>query len=206
MIKIPPIIDFSYFDETNPKNVSAPYFLFCGSSNYDDIVKFIIEVFIKSKAKQSNYKLKLIINGSLDQLKELHKYIKDYRLENDIEILSKLPYFELISIYKSAEALLIPLTNNLQDRARFPFKICEYTASGRPIITSNSSSIHLLFEDNINAFIAESDSTDDFANKLNLVISQPSLADSIGVNGYKLGKRIFNYKTYTKSLTKLIEN
>ena len=44
-IMIPPIIDFSYFNTIKPVDVNTPYFLFCGSASYTDIIKFIIKSF-----------------------------------------------------------------------------------------------------------------------------------------------------------------
>lgn len=204
MVKIPPIIDFSYFDSINTQVHKVLYFLYCGSAAYDDIIKFIIKAFVNSNSAENNYKLRLVINGNSDQLNYLNQYLIDNKYEESIELLSKLSYFDLVSYYKSASALLIPMSNNTQDQARFPFKICEYTASKRPIITSDTGVIKEFFEDQVNAFIAKSDSVEDFTNKLNLVVEQPKFADKIGINGYELGKNVFNYKSYSETLSNLI--
>jgi len=203
-IKIPPIIDFSYFDGVDPKKVTTPFFLFCGSAAYEDIIKFIIEVYINSNAKLKNYELKLVINGTLDQLEKLNQFINENRCHENVEILSNLSYLDLVNLYKSAWALLIPIGNNIQDQARFPFKICEYTASKRPIITSDSGAIKEYFDDGLNAFIAKTDSLDDFTRKLNLVMDQKKLSNRVGLNGYRLGKMLFNYKTYSDDLKNFI--
>lgn len=205
MVKIPPIIDFSYFDNIKVEAQKSSYFLYCGSSTYDDIIKFIIKAFVNSNSAENNYKLKLVISGNSDQLSSLNQYLIDNQYQSSIEVLSKLSYFDLVSHYKSASALLIPMSNNIQDQARFPFKICEYTASKRPIITSDTGVIKEFFEDRVNAFIAKSDNFEDFINKLNLVVEQPKLADSIGVNSYELGKNVFNYKTYSEVFSNLIQ-
>jgi len=206
IIKIPPTIDFSYFDSITNKIKGNPFFLFCGSANYEDIIMYIIKAFIKSNAIPNNYELKLIINGSPNQLDQLDQYIKKIKLEKNIEIMSGLSYFDLVSYYKSAKALLIPIGSSIQDQARFPFKICEYTASKRPIITSNSGAVMEFFEHNVNAYIAKTDIIEDFAANLNSVIEKPKYADEIGLNGYKLGKKIFNFQTYSKNLNLFITN
>ncbi len=205
-IKIPPIIDFSYFDKIQPQNGTTPFFLFCGSAAYLDVIKFIIESYHKSNAIQEGYRLKLILNGKNDEMSLIHNYIKDKELQNGVEIVSNLSYSDLVSFYKSANALLIPIKNNLQDQARFPFKICEYVASKRPIITSDSGVIKEFFTDNVDAFIAETDNLDAFISKLNLVIKEPDLAEKVGTKGYMLGTDVFNYKTYAEDLTMLIQN
>ncbi len=204
MIKVPPIIDFLYFDSINAKVQKPLYFLYCGSASYSDIIKFIIKAFVNSNSIENNYKLRLVINGNSNQLNSLNKYLIENKYEKSIEILFELSYFDLVSYYKSASALLIPISNNIQDQARFPFKICEYTASKRPIITSDSGVIKEFFENKANAFIAKTDDTEDFTNMLNLVVEQPELADKIGEKGYELGKNVFNYKSYSEIVSNLI--
>lgn len=200
MIRIPPVIDFSFIDSIPLKITSDRYFLLCASGGYQDIIKFTIEAFAGSYGPEKNYKLKLVINGNPKELEAIHLYIEEIKFQNYIEILSELPYSDLISFYKSARALLIPISNNLQDLARFPFKICEYIASKRPIITSDLGAVKEFFEDNVNAFIAKTDNVNDFSKKLNLVMEYPDLANEIGSNGYELGKNVFNYETYSKDL------
>ncbi|MBJ2172613.1 glycosyltransferase family 4 protein [Aureibaculum sp. A20] len=204
MIKIPPIIDFSYFGDIKPKYEDVSYFLFCGSAVYMDVVNFIIDAFIHSKSQDNDYHLKLVINGSHEQLNNLREFITEKKCQDNIEVLTKLPYDDLISYYKSARALLIPVSNNVQDNARFPFKICEYTASKRPIITSDSGAITEYFIDGENAFIAKTDDCSSLTNKLNLVIDQPALSNKVGFNGNELGQRVFNFKSYSSNFKELL--
>lgn len=203
-IKIPPTIDLSLFDSVEVKMSKS--FVFCGSAGYMDIIVFIIEAFKNSIAIDQNYGLKLIVNGSNEERDNIRKFIIDQNLNSYIELTSNLSYSDLIKNYKSATALLIPLNDNYQDQARFPFKICEYLASNRPIITSNTGAIKEYFTDNIDTIIAKTDDIDDFSSKLNFVIENPIKVELIGANGYKLGKRIFNYKSYSKSLGDFISN
>ena len=124
--------------------------------------------------------------------------------DKTIKILSDLSYEDLIGYYKNAKALLIPLQDNLQDKARFPFKIGEYTAAGRPIITSDSGAIVEYFEDGKNALLAKTGDINDFSAKLNFILENPDKAEQIGLNGHALGQQRFNYKSYTSTLWKVI--
>jgi len=115
-------------------------------------------------------------------------------------------YDDLIGYYKNARALLIPLQENLQDKARFPFKISEYTAAARPIITSDSGAVVEFFKDGENALLAKTGRISDFSAKLNFILENPQKAEQIGMNGYALGQNYFNYKSYRSTLLKLILN
>jgi glycosyltransferase involved in cell wall biosynthesis len=204
-IRIPPIIDFYYIDGVEKSDIQVPYFLFCGSAAYFDIINFVIDVFCLSEATANNWELKLVINGSPVQLDKVKKYIQDKSAYKNIVVLSNIAYYNLISLYKSSNALLIPISNTLQDRARFPFKICEYTASGRPIVTSNFGAVLDYFIDGDTAFIAEVDDLDSYAQKLNTIIREPERADKIGKNGYLLSKQVFNYRSYSSKLSEFLK-
>jgi len=200
LLKIPPIIDFTYFDSIKTKEVTQPFFLFCGSASYDDVIKFIISSYAASNAKNKGFNLKLVINGKQQQLEGIQQYIDTLDVKNNINILSKIPYVSLVELYKTASALLIPITNNVQDQARFPFKICEYVAAKKPVITSDSGAIIEFFTDNKNALIAETDNLDDYSSKIRMVANNSDLAINIGKEGYKLGQRVFNYTTYSQPI------
>jgi len=198
---VPPIMDFEKFSKIQNKPKESDYFLYCGSSHYIDVIEFIIEAYRKSNCVHNQVTLLLIVNGAA----EIQARIQDsIREDSTIKLLSGLPYEDLIGYYKNAKALLIPLQDNLQDKARFPFKISEYTASARPIVTSDSGAIVDYFEDGKNALLAKTGDINDFSAKLNFILDNPQKAELIGLNGYTLGMQYFNYKSYTSTLWKLI--
>jgi glycosyltransferase involved in cell wall biosynthesis len=137
------------------------------------------------------------VNGGAEKISKHRDSIKD---DKTIKILSNLSYEVLISYYKNAKALLIPLQDNLQDKARFPFKISEYTAAARPIITSDSGAVIDYFQDGINALLAKTGDVNDFAEKLKFVLNNPQEAEKIATKSHELGQKLFNYKSYSTSL------
>ena len=124
----------------------------------------------------------------------------DRNLESNVNVLSSLPYDELIGFYKSALALLIPMSNNLQDQGRFPFKICEYLASGRPIITSNSHLINEYFIDRETALIANLNDVNSFKEHINVILKNEKLACEIGKKAYQMGKNDFDFNVYSSKI------
>ncbi len=200
-IMVPPIMDFEKFSMIHFKPKVSNYFLYCGSVQYIDVIKFIIEAYRKSNSYENGVSLILVVNGPMAIISKIRDFITEDRT---IQILSGLSYENLVGYYKNAKALLIPLQDNLQDKARFPFKISEYTASARPIITSDSGAIVQFFEDGKNALLAKTGDIDDFSTKLNFVLENPEKAEQIGLNGYAIGEHYFNYKNYTSTLRELI--
>jgi glycosyltransferase involved in cell wall biosynthesis len=198
---IPPIIDFEKFEKNQFVPPINNYFLFCGSTTYIDIIKFIIGCYHQSKAEEHHIALVLVIIGDKQEIDNLKEQTKQ---NEGINILSYLPYEELIGYYKQAKALLIPLTDNLQDKARFPFKISEYTAAGRPIISSDSGAVINYFQNEVNALLAKTDDASDFTAKLNFIIDHPQQAEEIAAKGHETGLIHFNYKSYSQKIKALM--
>jgi glycosyltransferase involved in cell wall biosynthesis len=193
-IIIPPIIDFEKFKKNTFIPTESDYFLYCGSIAYADIMEFIIDAYQQSKARDKGVSLVIIATGDQERISMLQEHTKQNPL---IKVLSYQPYEHLIGYYKSAKALLIPLTDNLQDRARFPFKVSEYTAAARPIISSDSGAMINYFQDGINALLAKTDDLSDFKSKLNFVLDNPEQAEKIGLKGHETGRLHFNYQSYS---------
>ena len=121
-----------------------------------------------------------------------------------IKTFSDLPYSELINYYLNAKALLIPLRDTLQDIARFPHKIAEYTASKKPIITTNIGEIPVYFIDGANALVIQDFNIDAYSQKMQYVIDYPDESIKIGIKGWETGKKYFNYNSYGKAILKLL--
>lgn len=198
---IPPICDFDHFNKLNcSNNFNDHYFLYCGSSAYDDVIKFIIEAFEKLKADDSII-LYLVLSGEISiQIKELIK-----RNIGRVKLFSKLDYNELICLYKNALALLIPLRNSKQDEARFPQKICEYVASNRIIISTNFGEVKYYFHDMNNALIADDYDVVLYAEKMEWVLLNISKIKKLEENAYKSGRKYFDVISYYEPIKEFLK-
>ncbi|MDP4205906.1 MAG: glycosyltransferase [Bacteroidota bacterium] len=195
VLKVPPLCDFGKF--TNPiPSISEPekrkpWFLYCGSIAYSEVIYFILEAYRKLNA---DAELVIIVSG--DPGAELEKLKEALRREQSdhITLLHNISDEELIRTYRSSLALLIPLRPTFQDIARFPHKIGEYTAVARPIISTRIGEIGNFFIDGINAFIAESYEVEAFSGKMKEVLSKPEFAREIGFQGFQTGLQHFDYR------------
>lgn len=113
---------------------------------------------------------------------------------------SKLPEKQLFTFYKNAIALLIPLRPTLHDIARFPHKTDEYLASGNPVISTNYCEVKYYFTDMMNILLAESYDCDLFADKMQFVIDNPSVAKIIEEAGKNTEIELFEYRYKAKEI------
>ena len=198
-IKIPPLVDFSLFNST--KMMSEKYFLYVGSVGYYDVIELIIQSF--EQIKNDDFKLYLVLSGNINSISDrISKSIK----KKTIRVFSNLEYEELIDLYCNAKALLIPLRDNIQDKARFPQKISEYLASKKPVITTGFGEILFYFKDKENAIIAKKDNKEEFSKAMKFVIDNPKKATNIGLKGYITGLKYFDKKNYSYQINNFLIN
>lgn len=194
VIKVTPIGDFGLF-EANVKSVDVKddYVMFCGHAGYFDVVKFIIDSFNTSEIRKTK-KLLLVLGGNSDQVERVQKY------DNNCIIKSKLPYDELIALYKHAFALMIPLRDTIEDVARFPNKICEYTASHGLIVTSANGEMQYYFKNGENAIVADECTVSAISHRLDEVAKGNYDIDKIRENAYQTGVENFSMEAYKDNL------
>ena len=194
IIKVTPIGDFNLFEANDMSiDISDEYVMFCGHSGYFDVVKFIIDSYNLSKIHRTK-KLLLVLGGSQSQVQR----VRDY--DNNCIIKSRLPYDELIALYKHAYALMIPLRNTIEDIARFPNKICEYTAAHGLIITTNNGEMEYYFKNGDNAVVAEECSVSAIAQCLDEIAGGKYDIGKIRDNSYKTGIENFSIDAYKNKL------
>jgi len=192
VIKIPVLCDFEKFAaiKSIDKLPIQPYYLYCGSAIYKEVILFIIDVHALLTIDTD---LVIIASGDRSDIQEIVEYINLKKIMR-ITIKSNIPYHELINLYKNSYALLIPLRPTLQDIARFPHKIGEYTASQRPIISTNIGEVSNYFKDGLNAFLCASYNLTEYKNKIEQVFEDKQNATNIGNQSFKTGTDEFNYK------------
>lgn len=197
--KIPALTDFDLIDRVVVHNVKEKKILFCGSSAYYENIKFIIDAF--NEVDVAGVELVLIIHGNNAQNGQVYDYInRKSSGSKTIRVFSNLSYTELIESYKKASLLLIPLKPYVRDRARFPHKIAEYTASKTPILTTNVGEIESYFNDKVNCFICEKYDVYDYAKKIEFILNNKELSESVAKNAYLLGRNNFHYKSVSQAL------
>ncbi|HMO60624.1 MAG TPA: glycosyltransferase [Ferruginibacter sp.] len=207
LVKVPVICDFKEFDAIETTPPGYKYFLYCGSTEYVPVVKFVIELFEATK-KAGIYDGRLVcvigINNE-DNANTIRNRIKSSPYADEIIMQSGLSYADLVRRYKSADLLLIPLRNSIQDTARFPHKISEYTASRRPFISTDFGELKYYFKNGESAILANDYTVSAYLEKLEQVLPKQGLLDEIGYNGYQTGMAHFHYQANAGELKKFFE-
>jgi glycosyltransferase involved in cell wall biosynthesis len=208
LIKLPAICDFKQFDGIPPykDKQQLPYLMYCGTIYYVEVIELIIDFFEKIKTTNA-YKgnLVMIISGSHASNEErLNKKMTTSSYQQNITAKSNIPYRDLLSLYKGADVLLIPLRDTIQDNARFPHKIGEYTAAKRPILSTYTGELKQYFIDGESALLTNEYAVDAYAAKIATVISSKAEMDKMGEAGYSIGIANFDFINQGKLLSKFL--
>ncbi len=200
IFRLPAITDFS--NSSSPSN--ADYnkgkelvrFLYCGNVGYTQVIFNIIDAFLDlfDQIGDKRIQLILIIHGDALLMSNVLNRVSGF--EDSILIKKSLSEADLYREYDDATCLLAPLRNTLQDQARFQQKISEYTSLSKPIITNNVGDVGIYFEANKSAIFADDFSISNIKNKMKYVVDNIDKACDIGVAGYSVGKKYFNYEAY----------
>lgn len=197
ILKIPAITEFKKFEIEPIEIVKESYLLYCGSVAYFEVIEFVISSFEKSDESQFLY----IISNSNDLLK---KRINKSSKKNSIRVFSNISYDKLISLYKQCNAFVIPLRPNINDMARFPHKISEFCAAGKPFISNEFGEVGFYFEDEVNALLCKEYSVEEFAKRMDEVFYSTEKIKSIGRNAFEFGEMHFSHLAYTDKIKKFI--
>ncbi len=192
--KVTPLCDFCLYEMINKGTApTEKYILYCGSIGYQDVAELIADAYSKSRLSE-NYKLIMVLSGNKNAISSFSN------IYPNVSVVSALPYNDLIAYYKKAEALLIPLRNNIRDTARFPNKICEYLAARGIIITTNVGEIPYYFKDGVNAIVAESYGIKELVKVFdNLAWGEYNL-DMMHKNAYETGLKYFDSVSYEQPM------
>lgn len=206
ILKIPAICDFEEFN-FNTDLPHENYIMYCGTILYSQVIEFVVDVFIRLKAAGSYAgKLLLVIGGDIKNphFQQLEAKIHASGFDNFITLRKNVPHANLISLYKKAELLIVPLRKTLQDIAGFHHKVGEYTASARPIISSDFGEINHYFRDGETAILADDFTVDAYFEKLSKILTETDKIAQIGKAGFEIGFHHLNYKTYSADLKRFI--
>jgi glycosyltransferase involved in cell wall biosynthesis len=208
LLKIPAICDFTTFSRSQQKP-HGNYLMYCGTVGYYPVIFFIIDLFNKLKAMNLyNGKLLFAIgvgdNQSGDYAKVVQK-IGESSYSGSIIVKKNVFHKDLIDMYLTAEMLIVPLRPVMQDIAGFHHKIGEYTAAGKPIISTKLGELECYFQDGVSAILANEYTIDSYVSKLSEVITSSDRLQTIGNEGYKVGNHYLNYITYAAQLKQFIE-
>jgi len=113
--------------------------------------------------------------------------------QDNIIYFGRRPFKEIKYFLGASDILLLPMTDVLANRGRWPHKTGDYLSSGRPIVVNNVGDIPDIFKGNNAGYIAEPDA-EDFADKIIQVIQDKDKWEEYGKNARKVAETVLNWQ------------
>ncbi len=159
------------------------------------------------KAIESIEDVEYILAGSgsqeyIDELKKIDGWAK-------VRYLGRIPYEEVIKVYKESMVGMTLLSKNSQvgdEGTLGNTKIFEFMEAGLPVICSRNRLWKEIVENSKCGISIDPENTTEIANAITEIITNPELASQMGINGQKAVKNEFNWETQQKELVKLYKS
>jgi len=175
------------------RNPSERYIAYCGNGeNFKDGVDVLIKAFAQVSRRYNDIKLIIVGRGPQKDWDSQQLLVKNYGLEDRVEMLGKVTPDNIPSILLNAEVLALARPDNIQAAYGFPTKVGEYLSTGRPVVLTRVGELEDFLEDGKTCLFAAPDSPEDFAEKLCWTLNHPEEAVIIGENGKKVVERCFD--------------
>ena len=192
-------VDASRFENLQKKGTDK-YIAYCGTiSLIKDGVDILIKSFSIFQKSYPDYKLYLIgLFENKYHEKAVKSLIKQYQLEDSVICTGSMLPEELANCLINASILALARPDNEQAKYGFPTKLGEYLSTGNPVVVTKVGEIPIFLHDRQNAVIAEPDSVENFAEKLDWVASHYAEAKQIAHEGMKLVHKEFSSEYQSK--------
>jgi glycosyltransferase involved in cell wall biosynthesis len=203
--RIPILIDPSSFRDSQLYNeVRYPYLLYSGFIKYTEIARLIVDIMANLNERKIEIKILFTGGGKPEEFNKLKEYASEKNVLSSFEFTGYIDEPHLIRLMKNAVALLAPIPDDLQSKARFPTKLGYYLASGRPVITTPYGEISKYLKDGENAYMAAGFSGEKVAERIKFVLSNPETASNVGKKGAETAMKYFNYATAMRGINEFM--
>jgi len=118
--------------------------------------------------------------------------------------LGEKPYEEVPSILAASDVILIPFPNNEVSHAASPLKLFEGMAMQKPIIASKVSGIEEVVSDGKNGFLADPDNLEEWAQKLETILSSETLAANMGYSAKRTVEEKYDWAFLAKQYEEVL--
>lgn len=202
------IVDPSRFEISRKQSESTLKTIsYCGNLEFNkDGIPILIEAISLIAEEFPFVRLQLISSSENELVKQnVLSLAQKYGIQNKIKIVGPFKSSEIPRLLIDSEILALSRPNNIQAEGGFPTKLGEYLATGNPVVITNIGEIDRFLTDGVNAFIAEPDSAEKFADKLRGTLLSAN-AVNIGLEGKKLVYGEFNYLIQAKILEEFLTN
>lgn len=203
-IKIPIMVDYKqYYLPDKSGETDIPYIFHAGTLyEQKDGILGMIEAFGKAVNKMKLPAM-FISTGNLDNSPhkdKIRQFIAHYHLEEKLKFKGFISEAELKDYLGKASLVIINKYRTQQNNYCFSTKLGEYLAAAKPVIVTRVGEAMNWLNDGQSAYIVEPENTDELADAIVRVFTNPDESRAIGLSGQEVCRKCFDYRNWSQPL------
>ena len=164
-------------------------FLYAGTYGEKEGLSYLFDAF--KQLVQIHPEIRLVLTGKCpNRIKR--ELDAEYNITEKIEYTGWLDDREYFQKLNSANVMLMTRNNSPFANAGFPYKLGEYLASGKVVISTRVSDVDIYLTDKVNVILVEPEDTQALYDAMKFVIDNKDKAIEIGTKGRTISQEYFN--------------
>jgi glycosyltransferase involved in cell wall biosynthesis len=116
-----------------------------------------------------------------------------------VTITGRLPFEEMLDYLSACDVLALPLSDTIANRGRWPSKVNEYVAVGRPTVACDVGDVAGLLRDNDIGLLVRPDAAD-FASAIDELLHDPVRAQAMGDRAREVARTTYSQSAIADKL------
>jgi glycosyltransferase involved in cell wall biosynthesis len=143
---------------------------------------------------RQNPRVSLVITGQETEYTDQLRYLVDgLRIEKNVKFVGLVPERDLGTLYQNAAAYVYP-----SPEEDFGMGIIEAMAAGTPVVAWKNGGPTVTVKDRETGFLIEPYDSDQFAERLLLLVNSPSLVEQLGKAAHRRAVERFSYEQHCR--------
>jgi glycosyltransferase involved in cell wall biosynthesis len=120
-------------------------------------------------------------------------------LQRRVTITNRLPFEKMLDYLSACDVLALPLSDTIANRGRWPSKVNEYVAVGRPTVACDVGDVAGLLRDNEIGLLVPPDPVE-FAARLDELLDDPVRAAAMGDRAREVARTSYSQEAFAEKL------
>jgi glycosyltransferase involved in cell wall biosynthesis len=125
--------------------------------------------------------------------------ISSLKLQEAVILTKTLQLEEIPTYLSAADVMVLPLLDNFVDGCRWPNRLLEYMACGRPVVVSSVGEAPKIVAKHKCGLVAQSEEPTDLAQKIDYLLVHPQEAYEMGLRARLAVEQTYTWSSVTKS-------
>lgn len=143
----------------------------------------------------------LLFVGRMKVSKAQMNYIESLNLSRNVMFAGWQPYPKYLLYLGASDVLLLPMQNTIFDHARWPLRLGDYLATGRPIIATALPEVEKIVSQC--GLVATPNDAKDFGEKLLKILQDAELSHEMGKRARELAEKKYSWQILAKKLDQI---